>query len=155
MLIKKYEYRQNGICRDWNGHICYILEVVCLHTKKNIANVLRKAKIQSGMSLEEFSMEMELAKSTLQSYMKGDDVCNPTVNTLLLIAKKLHTTVTELVSDPALLERIPTKCKECVFFRSITCIPYCRSLSNSKWNCAGYFLSFCMRRKKEGSRLLK
>ena len=33
-------------------------------------------------------MEMELAKSTLQSYMKGDDVCNPTVNTLLLIAKK-------------------------------------------------------------------
>ena len=62
-------------------------------------------------------MEMELAKSTLQSYMKGDDVCNPTVNTLLLIAKKLHTTVTELVSDPALLERIPTKCKECVFFQ--------------------------------------
>ena len=62
-------------------------------------------------------MEMELAKSTLQSYMKGDDVCNPTVNTLLLIAEKLHTTVAEPVSGPALLERMPPNCKECGFFQ--------------------------------------
>ena len=67
------EYHYIGLCWAIKDNICYIPEVFCLHTKRNVANVLKRAKKQSGKSMEDFSLEMELAKSTLQNYMKGGD----------------------------------------------------------------------------------
>ena len=93
------------------------MEVVDLQTKRNIAATLRKAKAESGKSMEEFAAGFDLRKSTIQGYMnmKGeDDDANPTVVSLDQIAAGLNMTVAQLVSDPYSLRQYPLECAECM-----------------------------------------
>ena len=93
------------------------MEVVDMQTKRNIAATLRKAKEESGKSMEEFAAGFDLQKSTIQGYMnmKGeDDDANPTVVSLDQIAAGLNMTVAQLVSDPYSLRQYPLECAECL-----------------------------------------
>lgn len=86
-----------------------------METKKNIASTLQKAKEERGKSMEAFSAELDIAKSTLQTYMKGEEDSNPTINTLRLIADKLHTTVVDVLSGPQAPERDLPRCQRCLW----------------------------------------
>lgn len=93
------------------------MEVVCVRTKKNIAAALKKAKLESGKSMEEFAADFDLRKSTIQGYMKMDKEeykGNPTVVSLEQIAAGLNMTVAQLVSDPDSVWQYPPECNDCL-----------------------------------------
>lgn len=85
-----------------------------MKTKKNIASTLQRAREERGQSVEEFSAELNIAKSTLQAYLKGGENSNPTIDTLRLIAEKLDMTVVDVLSDPGAPEARPPQCAHCL-----------------------------------------
>lgn len=64
--------------------------------QQNVAKMMRAFKEQRQISLEEFSKELEISRSTLQEYLRGDG--NPSIRTLDHIAKKLNVDPLVLVS---------------------------------------------------------
>lgn len=87
-----------------------------LHTKKNIAATLKRARIQSGKSLAAFADDLALPKTTLKNYMKmgvDEHKANPTIESLELIAERLDMTVVQLISDPHSLRHSPPECADC------------------------------------------
>lgn len=64
--------------------------------QQNMANVIRAVKEVNAKSLSEFSEELEISRSTLQSYLSGKG--NPSADTMERLAEKLGLDVTFLVS---------------------------------------------------------
>ncbi len=64
--------------------------------QQNVARMMREFKEQRQVSLEEFSKELEISRSTLQDYLSGKG--NPSVRTLDHIARKLDVDPLILVS---------------------------------------------------------
>lgn len=64
--------------------------------QQNVARMMREFKAQRQVSLEEFSKELEISRSTLQDYLSGKG--NPSVRTLDHIARKLDVDPLILVS---------------------------------------------------------
>ena len=54
----------------------------------NMAEVIKLARAQRGASITEFAQELEVSRSTLQDYEKGEG--NPTVASVQHIAEKLQ-----------------------------------------------------------------
>ncbi|MCD7845645.1 MAG: helix-turn-helix domain-containing protein [Oscillospiraceae bacterium] len=64
--------------------------------QKNIANVIRTLKESRGISIAEFSEELEISCSALQTYLSGSG--NPNATTIEHLARKLGVDVSVLVS---------------------------------------------------------
>ena len=58
-----------------------------IEIQRNIAEVIRAFKEKRGKSLSEFSEELEISRSSLQSYLAGTG--NPNIETILHLAEKL------------------------------------------------------------------
>ena len=58
-----------------------------MEIQQNMANVMRVMKQTRGVSLAEFSSELEISRSTLQEYLSGTG--NPNLSTVEHLAKKL------------------------------------------------------------------
>lgn len=66
--------------------------------RQNLASALNAIKIAQGLSLTEFAEELEISRSHLQVYLKGEG--NPTMNTIEHIAERLHVNPITLISPP-------------------------------------------------------
>ncbi|MCD8088740.1 MAG: helix-turn-helix domain-containing protein [Oscillospiraceae bacterium] len=64
--------------------------------QKNIATVIRTLKESRGISIAEFSEELEISRSALQNYLSGSG--NPNATTIEHLARKLGVDVSILVS---------------------------------------------------------
>ncbi|MDD3193711.1 MAG: helix-turn-helix transcriptional regulator [Oscillospiraceae bacterium] len=64
--------------------------------QRNMAAVIRALKEESGKSLNEFSAELEISRSTLQEYLSGGG--NPNAATIEHLARKLGVDTSVLVS---------------------------------------------------------
>ncbi len=74
-----------------------------MNAQQNLAKNLSQQRVSLRMSLEEFSQELGIPKSTLHSILKTG---NTTVNTLVQIAQHLHISIdallgTNLSEDPS------------------------------------------------------
>lgn len=58
-----------------------------MELQQNMANVIRAMKETRGMSLAEFSSELEISRSALQEYLSGTG--NPNLSTVEHLAQKL------------------------------------------------------------------
>lgn len=67
---------------------------------KNIAHALRRYKEVNKLSMCELASELGIAVSSLQGYMDG--TANPRADTIDLLAQKMHLSVMEMISGPAL-----------------------------------------------------
>ena len=88
-----------------------------MHARRNIAATLKRAKENSGKSLDEFVESFDLQRTSLLKYMKMDqdeDRANPTILSLELLAEGLDMTVAQLVSDPDSLDQVPLGCANCI-----------------------------------------
>lgn len=65
--------------------------------KTNLAHRLREIRQQKGLSITEFSEELEIARSSLQSLLSGDG--NPRTDTIEHIANRLGVDPISLLSD--------------------------------------------------------
>lgn len=70
-----------------------------MQVKENVAQMILQYKISHKLSLLGLSEELGMAPSSVQSYLKEE--VNPRLDTLELLAKKLDTSVMELISGPS------------------------------------------------------
>lgn len=68
-----------------------------MEIQKNIATVIRTLKDMRGISIAEFSEELEISRSALQKYLSGRG--NPNATTIEHLAQKLGVDVSVLVSN--------------------------------------------------------
>lgn len=66
--------------------------------KQNVARTMRRVKEERHISIEIMAQELDITKSAVQAYLKGDS--NPRADTLELLAEKCGVSIIELVSDP-------------------------------------------------------
>ena len=66
--------------------------------KQNVARTIRRVKEERHISIEILAKELDVTKSAVQAYLKGDS--NPRADTLELLAEKSGVSMIELVSDP-------------------------------------------------------
>ena len=66
--------------------------------KQNVARTIRRVKEERHISIEILAKELDVTKSAVQAYLKGDS--NPRADTLELLAEKCGVSMIELVSDP-------------------------------------------------------
>lgn len=66
--------------------------------KQNVARTIRRVKEERHISIEILAKELDITKSAVQAYLKGDS--NPRADTLELLAEKCGVSMIELVSDP-------------------------------------------------------
>ena len=67
-----------------------------MRLRQNLASALNTIKIAQGLTLTEFADELEISRSHLQVYLKGDG--NPTVNTIEHLAKRLNVSPIDLIA---------------------------------------------------------
>ena len=67
--------------------------------QRNIAAKLRFVMTERNQSLEEFSKELGISRSSLQEYLR--EGANPRIDTVELLANRLGCTPAELISDPS------------------------------------------------------
>lgn len=65
--------------------------------QKNIAATLKAYMHEKGLTQEEYALELGIARSSLQEYLKEDS--NPRADTIELLAKRLGIPPSALVSD--------------------------------------------------------
>lgn len=66
--------------------------------KQNVARTIRRVKEERHISIEILAKELDITKSAVQAYLKGDS--NPRADTLELLAEKCGVSMIELVFDP-------------------------------------------------------
>ena len=66
--------------------------------KQNVARTIRRVKEERHISIEILAKELDITKSAVQAYLKGDS--NPRADTLELLAEKCGVSMIELVSVP-------------------------------------------------------
>ena len=69
-----------------------------MQVKENVANMIRQYKIEHKLSLYGLSEELGMAPSSVQSYLNKE--VNPRLDTLVQLAKKMDTSLMELISGP-------------------------------------------------------
>ena len=67
-----------------------------MEIQKNMALVLSALRQENGKSLDEFSQELEISRSTLQEYLSGKG--NPSLSTVEHLAEKLGLDASILMS---------------------------------------------------------
>ena len=65
---------------------------------KNLADSIRRDKLERDLSVAELAEELHLAVSTTQEYLNGN--CNPRADTLELLAERMGMPVATLISSP-------------------------------------------------------
>ena len=65
--------------------------------KTNFSNVLKRYKEEHGLSYVEFAEDLGIAKSALENYI--NEIANPRLDTLEIVAKKLGMPVSELLDE--------------------------------------------------------
>lgn len=98
-----------------------------MQIEKNIAATLRKAMQEQGMTLMEFSTDMGIPRTTMQSYLNGDAA--PRAGTLEFMAEHLGISVAALISGPEYSELGGISCLERVFLESLTLHPDARPIA--------------------------
>ena len=68
-----------------------------MELKRNMATVIRALKEESGKSTADFSVELEVSRSTLQKYLSGQG--NPNLSTVEHLAEKLGIDASFLISS--------------------------------------------------------
>ncbi len=96
-----------------------------MRIQKNIAKMLRAAKKESHLNMDEFSKKMSVSRTIMQSYLSESGRANPTVNTLELLADRLNIPVEELILGPGAIQ-CPPGCKTCLRFEVETLHPRLR-----------------------------
>ena len=59
-----------------------------MEVQQNMANVIRLIMETRNMSMDDFSEELEISRSTLQEYLKGKG--NPSIKTIIHLSQKLE-----------------------------------------------------------------
>lgn len=59
-----------------------------MEVQQNMATVIRMIMETRNMSIDEFSEELEISRSTLQEYLKGKG--NPSIKTIIHLSQKLE-----------------------------------------------------------------
>ncbi len=88
-----------------------------MNAQQNLAKNLSQQRVFLRMSLEEFSQELGIPKSTLHSILKTG---NTTVNTLVQIAQHLHISIDALLSadlseDPSPVRTVFSPLLDCYY----------------------------------------
>lgn len=120
-----------------------------LQIKQNIASTLKRMKVERERNMEEFSEELTIAKSTLQSYINEDEKANPTIRTLEVVASKLGITVSELIADPSEPDPRPLYCDNCIWTQINSLHPKLRVAAKKQME-IWLELSRCMYEKERG-----
>lgn len=69
-----------------------------MNIQQNIANNIRKIKTERKLTLDEYAVELGIARSSLMNYLNG--TANPRADTIELLAESLNVSPGSLISAP-------------------------------------------------------